>query len=722
MNKRDIVIKSTTYLRGPNIWTYCAIIEALVDIGDLEDSPSNTVPGLYERLTAWLPSLVEHRCSPGVHGGFLMRLKEGTWPCHILEHVTLALQDLAGVPGYGFGRARETEARGVYKVMVSGWEEKVTLAALYMGRDLVMAAIDDKPYDLEGELEKLRDLAQELCLGPSTASMVLAADERTIPAIRLSEGNLVQFGYGAKQRRIWTAETDQTSAIAETISRDKGLTKQLLETCGVPIPNGRAVDSAADAWEAAQDLGLPVVVKPVDGNHGRGVFINLETRAEIEAAYDVAVDEGSGVLVERFIRGNEHRLLIVGGKLAAAAKGQTASVVGDGQHTVQELITLQINSDPRRGRGEDQPLNPVRIDSAARLELTRQGFHADSIIPVGREVLIQRNGNVAFDCTDDVHPEVAAMAALAAKTVGLDIAGIDLVAEDISKPLHAQGGAIVEVNAGPGLLMHLKPAEGQSRPVGHAIIDHIFPGEENGSIPLVGVTGSHGTSLIARLTYDLLNAHGWRTGLANTDGLYVGDRRLFAGDAANWDQARRLLLNREVEAAVIENNGMEILTKGLAYDRCSVGIVTDIVYSDSFKQPEVAYHAFETAEDLIKVYRTQVDVVWPHGAGILNADDPNVLSMAQYCDGAIILFSAQSDSAAIAVHREAGKRAVFIDQAHIAIADGASQQIVLSLSELSTKGLGQSARTLPQVLAAIGAAWALGVSTDVMRRVLRSFE
>jgi len=433
MNTRDIVIKSTTYLRGPNIWTYCAIIEAVVDIGDLEDSPSNTVPGLYERLTTWLPSLVEHRCSPGVHGGFLMRLKEGTWPCHILEHVTLALQDLAGVPGYGFGRARETEERGVYKVMVSGWEEKVTLAALYMGRDLVMAAIDDKPYDLEGELEKLRDLAQDLCLGPSTASMVLAADERTIPAIRLSEGNLVQFGYGAKQRRIWTAETDQTSAIAETISRDKGLTKELLQTCGVPIPSGRAVDSAADAWEAAQDLGLPVVVKPVDGNHGRGVFINLETRAEIEAAYGVAVDEGSGVLVERFIRGNEHRLLIVGGKLAAAAKGQTASVVGDGKQTVRELIASQINSDPRRGRGEDQPLNPVRIDSAARLELTRQGFDADSVIPEGREVLIQRNGNVAFDCTDDVHPDVVAMAALAAKAVGLDIAGIDLVAEDISQ-------------------------------------------------------------------------------------------------------------------------------------------------------------------------------------------------------------------------------------------------------------------------------------------------
>lgn len=722
MNKRDIVIKSTTYLRGPNIWTYCAIIEALVDIGDLEDCPSNTVPGLYERLTAWLPSLVEHRCSPGVYGGFLMRLKEGTWPCHILEHVTLALQDLAGVPGYGFGRARETEERGVYKVMVSGWEEEVTLAALYMGRDLVMAAIDDKPYDLEGELEKLRDLAQDLCLGPSTASMVLAADERTIPAIRLSEGNLVQFGYGAKQRRIWTAETDRTSAIAETISRDKGLTKQLLETCGVPIPNGRAVDSAADAWEAAQDLGLPVVVKPVDGNHGRGVFINLETRAEIEAAYEVAVDEGSGVLVERFIRGNEHRLLIVGGKLAAAAKGQTASVIGDGKQTVQELITSQINSDPRRGRGEDQPLNPVRIDSAARLELTRQGFNADSVIPAGREVLIQRNGNVAFDCTDDVHPEVAAMAALAAQAVGLDVAGIDLVAEDISRPLHEQGGAIVEVNAGPGLLMHIKPAEGQSRPVGRAIIDHIFPGEENGSIPIVGVTGSTGTGPIARLTYHLLSAHGWRTGLAHTDGLYVGTRRLFAGNAANWDQARRLLLNREVEAAVIENDGMEILTKGLAYDRCSVGIVTDVIYSDVFKRPDVAYHAFETAEDLIKVYRTQIDVVWPHGAGVLNADDPNVVEMAQYCDGAITFFSADAHSAVIATHRAEGKRAVFVDQNTVVLADGASQHTIIAVPDLGSSLLLQNTQTVSQVLPAVAAAWALGISPETIRSGLRSFE
>jgi cyanophycin synthetase len=314
------------------------------------------------------------------------------------------------------------------------------------------------------------------------------------------------------------------------------------------------------------------------------------------------------------------------------------------------------------------------------------------------------------------------MAALAAQAVGLDVAGIDLVAEDISKPLSAQGGAIVEVNAGPGLLMHLKPAEGLSRPVGRAIIDHIFPGDENGCIPLVGVTGSTGTGNIARLTAHLLNAHGWRTGLANTDGLYVGTRRLFAGDAANWDQARRLLLNKEVQAAVIENNGMEILTKGLAYDRCSVGIVTNVMYSETFKHPEVAFHAFETAEDLIKVYRSQVDVVWPHGVGVLNAEDPHVASMAQYCDGSIIFYSPSSDSPVISTHLAEGKRAVFIDQNIVITADGASRQKLISLNELSAYADPQNTEARRELLAAVAAAWALGVLSETIQNGLRSFK
>ena len=723
MNKRDMVIQSIVYLRGPNIWTYYSALEAVVDIGDLEDCPSDVVPGLYERLVAWLPSLIEHRCSPGVRGGFLQRLRTGTWPCHILEHVTLALQDLAGVPGHGFGRARETETRGVYKVVVSGWQEEVTRAALYAGRDLVMAAIEDRPYDLEAALDHLKDLTQDLCLGPSTASMVLAAEDREIPAVRLNNGNLIQFGYGKQQRRIWTAETDQTSAIAETISRDKDLTKSILESCGVPIPQGRAVDNAQDAWDAAQDLGLPVVVKPVDGNHGRGVFINLDTQQEIEAAYAVAVDEGSGVLVERFIRGNEHRLLIVNGKLAAAAKGQAALVTGDGTHTIDELIALQINSDPRRGRGEEQPLNPVRIDSAARLELKRQGFDAESIAPLGCEVLIQRNGNVAFDCTDEVHPEVAAIAATAAKAVGLDVAGIDLVTEDISRPLSETGGAIVEVNAGPGLLMHLKPAEGLPRNVGKAIVDYMFPPGDEKTFPLIGASGSSGTTLVTRLMFHLLTQNGMQTGLSNSEGVKVNDRALTTSVSSTWSNTQRLLLNCQIEAAVVETDGMQILTEGLDYIKCLVGIVTDITFDEAFKGPSVAYHAFETATDLIKIYRTQIDVVCTSGTGVLNADDVNVAAIAEFCKGSLMLFSQDPASTLIQAHLAEDKRAVLLDAGEIILAQGTQRTPLCTTSELPVLGLngtGIQDNTVA-VLASVAAAWALNLPLDRIHSGLRSY-
>ncbi|WP_343587417.1 acetate--CoA ligase family protein, partial [Herbaspirillum sp.] len=366
-------------LQGPNIWTYRSALEVWIDIGELEDFPSNTLPGFNQRLTSWLPSLIEHRCSYEVRGGFVKRLEEGTWPGHILEHVTLELQNLAGLPG-GFGKARETNVRGVYKVVVRARHETVTRAALYAARDLVMAAIEDKPYDLDATLKKLRRMVDKLCLGPSTACIVDAADERRIPTIRLSEGNLVQLGHGCKQRRIWTAESDQTGAIAESISRDKDLTKTLLENCGVPVPEGRLVDSPEDAWDAAEDIGLPVVVKPCDANHGRGVFIDLNTREEIETAYKAALEEGSGVLVERYVPGLEHRLLIVGGKLAAAARGEPIFIVGDGKSTVQQLLD-ELNRDPRRGLLEEHLLDPVLLERepAAVLELQRQNLTTESV-------------------------------------------------------------------------------------------------------------------------------------------------------------------------------------------------------------------------------------------------------------------------------------------------------------------------------------------------------
>ncbi|MFM8548936.1 MAG: cyanophycin synthetase family protein, partial [Betaproteobacteria bacterium] len=398
--KRDIEILSVTYLRGPNMWSYLPAMEALIDIGELEDWPSDKVPGLPERLEQWLPTLVEHRCSYDERGGFLRRLRDGTWPGHIMEHVTLELQSLAGLPG-GFGRARGVDVRGRYKVIVTLWEDTVTLRAMQLARELVLAAYDDRSFDVHRAVTELREIADSECLGPSTAAIVKAAELRGIPAIRLNDGNLVQLGYGRSQRRIWTAETDRTSAIAEGVSRDKQLTKSLLEACGVAVPQGRMVADAEDAWEAAQDIGLPVVGKPVDGNHGRGVCLNLMSREQVLAAFPVAAAEGSSVIVERHMQGNEHRLLLVGGRLAAAARGQPAYVTGDGRQTIRELIETQLNSDPLRGSSgwHDAPLNRVGIDSATRLDLASQGFEPDSIPAEGARVLVQRNGNVCFDCT-----------------------------------------------------------------------------------------------------------------------------------------------------------------------------------------------------------------------------------------------------------------------------------------------------------------------------------
>lgn len=734
-------------LRGPNLWTYRPVMEAWVDIGVLEDSPSNTIPGFNERLTAFLPSLIEHRCSYGEHGGFLKRLEEGTWPAHILEHVTLELQNLAGMPG-GFGKARSTSQRGVYKVAVRSWHADITRQALLYGRDLVMAAINATPFDVSSAVAHLEQMADRLLLGPSTQAIVDAATakQRRIPAIRLNEGNLVQLGYGKRSRRIWTAETDATSAIAEGISSDKSLTNMLLRACGVPVPEGSIVKNATEAWEAAQSINAPVAVKPVDGNHGRGVSVNLSRQEDIEAAFTLAKEaaRGSDVLLERFIPGIEHRLLMVGGKLVAAARGEEAWVVGDGHSTVQQLIDLQINSDPRRGTSEASPLNRIHDDPAVALELTRQGAAMDTVPGLGQRLLIQRNGNVAFDCTDEVHPDTIALAALATRIVGLDIAGIDLVATDIAQPLATQGGAIVEVNAGPGLLMHLKPASGQPRPVGPAIVDYLFPAEAGdhksghtaGRIPLVGITGSAGnrsiagdTTFTAQLLDHILRLTGQATGLACAQGVFLGTLPVTAQGLSPGAAAQTLLINRLTEIVVIENSIETLLNEGLAYDRCQVGVVTALDAADVLP----AYH-IDTSERLFNVVRTQVDVVLPDGVAVLNAACSLVRDMAALCDGEVIFFAASiaddvATAEAIAAHRAQGGRAVLVHDGVILLATGDQAQPLLTLANLPALtaqgkiGASDTATNekLTPFLAAIGAAWALNVPLATLRTGIETF-
>jgi len=711
--EKNIRFLRISHLRGPNIWTYRPVLEAWIDIGGLEEHPSNTLPGFTDRLAAWLPGLIEHHCGVGERGGFIERLHEGTWPGHIMEHVAIELQNLAGMQT-GFGKTRQTSEHGIYKMVIRTRQFDVSHRAVLAARDLVMAAIEDRPFDVPAVVAELRDMVDSLCLGPSTACIVNAATERRIPHLRLTEGNLVQLGYGRRQRRIWTAETDRTSAIAEGISSDKDLTKRLLASCGVPVPEGREVDSPADAWEAAQDIGLPVVVKPSDGNHGRGVFTDLATQMEIEKAFPLAAEEGSSVMVERFIRGQEHRVLVVGGKVVAATRGDTASVVGDGQSTITALIAEQINSDPRRGESEDFPLEPVRLvpGASAMLELERQGLGPDSIPAAGQEVLVIRHGNMAFDVTDDVHPGVASDCALAARIVGLDVCGIDLVAQDISRPLAEQGGAIVEVNAGPSLLMHLKPAVGKPRPVGQAIADHLFEASDDGRIPLVGISGHRDTTLIARLVAWLVGLSGAYIGLSCRDGLYFDRRQVESGDQSGWEAGQRVLMNRSVEVGVFEHDAQAILRDGLAYDRCQVGVVTD-----TDLQPELAEYYVTTPEQMYSVLRSQIDVVLPQGVAVLNAEDEQVVEMAELCDGGVVFYGTHPDLPAIVSHREDGGRAVFVERGQIVLATGKDSQPLLDLGSLPPPA--QSA--VSALLAAAGAAWALGLATELIAAGLDNF-
>lgn len=715
----DIVIRRMAYLGGPSFWTYRPAVEAVIDIGALEDYPSNTLPGFYQRLTQWLPGLIEHRCSVGRRGGFLMRLRDGTWPGHIMEHVALELQTQAGMR-LGFGKARMTPEHGVYKVVIRTDDELVGRRALEAARDLVMAAINDRPYDVAATVAALATLVDQRCLGPSTACIVEAARLRGIPAIRLNDGNLVQLGHGAAQRRIWTAETDHTSAIAEGISRDKQLTKQLLAAAGVPVPEGRIVESAQEAWEAAQDIGLPVTVKPDAGNHARGVSLNLSTQAQVATAYLAAAAEDPDVLVERFIPGREHRLLVVGNRVVAAAAGEQVRVSGDGRSTIGALVEAQVNSDPRRGVGEQLPLEPLRHDDAVlQLLLQQQGLTIDSVLPRGQSAIVQRTGNLALDVTAQVHADTAALATLAARVVGLDIAGVDLVVEDIARPLAAQGGAIVEINAGPGLLMHLKPALGRPQPVGEAIVQHLFPDGSNGRIPLVGVLGDGQSSLAARVTAALLQLHGWQTALACRDGLFLGNRQLSSHGAIGFELGECMLINRKVQAAVLETTPRHILSEGLPYDRCQVGVVLGMPGPQGLSDLYIT-----EADQMPGIVRTQVDVVLPQGVAVLNADDPGVLALSEYCDGEVVLFSCDPANTALAAHRARQGRAVLARGTEVVLADRTSEQVLAELSPpvlsaLTDEGP-QDAR--PQVLAAVAAAWALGVDPDLLRAGLLHFD
>ncbi|WP_286939123.1 cyanophycin synthetase [Achromobacter sp. UBA4530] len=695
-------------LRGPNLWSKNTAIEAIVSCGDAECSIDN-LPEFEARLRARLPQTGLLR--PEGHQGAVSI-------AHVLQIVALTMQAHAGCP-VTFGRTASTIEPGVFQVVVEYSEEEVGKLAMELAQDLVRAALDDTPFDIADALKRLRELDEDVRLGPSTGSIVNAATARNIPYRRLTQGSMVQFGWGSKQRRIQAAETDLTSAISESIAQDKDLTKMLLDAAGVPVPMGRSVTTAEEAWEAAQELGGPVVVKPRDGSQGRGVAVNIETRERVIQAFEVAEEISSEVIVERYIPGHDFRLLVVGGAMVAASRRDPPQVTGDGQQTIRQLVE-QVNADPLRGDGHATSLTKIRFDDIALATLKKQGFDADSVPPAGTLIFLRNNANLstggsATDVTDEVHPEMAARAVSAARMIGLDICGVDVVAETVQYPLEEQHGGVVEVNAAPGLRMHLNPSFGKGRAVGEAIIANMFADGDDGRIPVVAVAGTNGKTTTVRLTAHLLGAAGNRVGMTNSDGVYVDNLRIDTGDCSGPRSARSVLMHPDVDAAVFETARGGILREGLAFDRCNVAIVTNIGMGD-----HLGLGYISTVEDLAVVKRVIVQHVHPSGMAVLNAADPIVAEMAASCPGSITYFAEDRNHPVLATHRAQGLRSVYRDGDAIVAAQGADE-VRFPLAEIPLTRNGTITFQVENAMASIAAAWALDLGWDVVRRGLATF-
>ena len=700
-------VTRTRALRGPNLWSRHMAIEAVVTCAENERAVGQ-MAGVEARLRALFPAI--GALHPETGGGDVSL-------AHVLQTAALALQAQAGCP-VTFARTTATSDVGVYQVVVEYSEEAVGRKAFEDAQQLIQAALGNGSFDAEKAVADLRELDEDERLGPSTGSIVEAAVARGIPYRRLTRGSLVQFGWGSKQRRIQAAEVDSTSAVAESIGQDKDLTKRLLHAAGVPVPLGKPVETVDEAWEVALKVGLPVVVKPQDGNQGKGVTVNITDRAQLEEAYKNAADYGT-VMVERFLPGHDFRLLVVGDQLVAAARREPPQVLGDGEHTVRQLVDV-VNQDPRRGEGHATSLTKIRLDDIAVARLAMQGLTPDSVPEKGQRVILRNNANLstggtATDVTDDVHPEVAARAVAAAQMVGLHICGVDMVAETVLRPLEEQGGGFVEVNAAPGLRMHLAPSYGKPRNVGQAMVDKLFAHGDDGRIPTVAVTGTNGKTTTARLIAHLFTAQGLRVGMTNTDGVYVNGRQIDSGDCSGPKSARNVLLHPEVDAAVFETARGGILREGLGFDRCQVAVVTNIGAGD-----HLGLNYITTVEDLAVLKRVIVQNVAPTGYAVLNAADPIVAAMASACPGKVIYFASDRHHPVMVTHRAQGHRTVYVDGDSIVASEGSWRETI-HLRDVPITRNGKIGFQVENVMASVAAAWGVGMPWQTIRRGLSGF-
>ncbi|GCA94023.1 cyanophycin synthetase [Microcystis aeruginosa] len=720
-------ILRTQTLRGPNYWSIRRdkLIVMRLDLEDLAEKPSNEIPGFYEGLIDVLPSLVEHYCSPGYRGGFFERVRTGTYMGHIIEHIALELQELAGTP-VGFGRTRATSTPGVYNVVFEYVDEQ---AGRYAGRAAVrlcQSIVDTGTYpqeELAQDLADLRDLCNNAALGPSTETIVKEAQARNIPWLLLSARSMVQLGYGVHQKRIQATLSSFSGILAVELACDKEGTKTILKDGGIPVPRGTVIQYLDELPAAIEEVGgFPIVIKPLDGNHGRGISIDVKNQQEAEEAYDLAsaASKTRSVIVERYYKGSDHRILVINGKVAAVAERIPAHVVGDGRSTIEELIEI-TNQDPNRGDGHANVLTKITIDKTALNVLGKQGYELTSILPQGAIAYLRATANlstggIAVDRTDEIHPENVWIAQRVAKLIGLDIAGIDVVTDDIRKPLKEVDGVIVEVNAAPGFRMHVAPSRGLPRNIAAPVIDMLFPPGTPSRVPILAITGTNGKTTTSRLISHICRQTGKVVGFTTTDGVYIDDYLVEKGDNTGPYSASMILKDPTVEIAVLETARGGILRSGLAFNQCDVGVVLNVAAD------HLGIGDIDTIEQMAKVKSVVAEVVSAEGYAVLNADDPLTASMAEKVKGRVAYFSMSPDNPIIHDHIRRGGMAAIYENGYLSILEGEWTLRIEEAVNIPVTMQGMAPFMIANALAACLATFVQGIDIELIRQGVRTFK
>ncbi len=713
-------ILETKIMKGPNFWSNYRhnLIVAKIDIGDMEEFPTNTIAGFSERIEKMLPSLFSHRCSKDYEGGFFERVKEGTWMGHVIEHIALEIQTMAGME-CGFGRTRSTGEYGIYTVIFSYEIEEAGLYAAEAAVRITRKIISGTAYDINEDIEQLKRIKTRKGFGPSTQSIINEAKKRKIPYRSLENGSMVLFGQGVNQKMIRASMTSDTSNWGVEAAADKDETKKILAKAYIPVPVGEVVYDEQDLKNAAGNIGFPLVVKPIDGNHGRGITTSIQTDAQLLEAFQIAKTISKHVIVEKYIQGEDYRFLVVNYKLVATAKRTPAAIMGDGVSTIQQLVD-QTNNDPKRGEGHEKVLTSIKMDGATQKILENKKLTPGSVLPIGEILYLKHTANISTggtstDVTDEVHPANVFMVERIARLMKLDICGIDMVAQDVRVPITNENGGVVEVNACPGFRMHLSPAKGLARNVAEPVMDMLYPDQNAARIPIVAVTGTNGKTTTTRLTAHLAKTAGYKVGYTTTEGIYIQDHMIHHGDCTGYQSAATILTDPTVNFAVLECARGGILRSGLGFDHCDISIVTNV------SEDHLGLKGIKTLAEMAQVKSVVAKSTFDHGFSILNADDDLVFKMAEELDCNIALFSIHANNPRVREHCAKGGLSAIIEKGYLTICKGDWKIRVAKIESIPLTLEGRAECMIKNILPCVLAAIIQDFKIEDIRRALQTF-